>query len=554
MKKKIGTNLLACMLFAGACAGVAGCGGTEKNNGYTNPNATKVLNIAYFNGGVTAEWLRALEAEYEKLNPDVEVYINDELKDEIKDQKLMQDIKQRKEDIFFTHEISYSEFVNRELIADITDVVQSVAATGEDTVENRMNENLRKYYGVEKNGETKYYGVPFYTNFSGAIYDVDLFEKESLYLAADGTLTSGLTGAKAKSLGKDGVEGSYDDGFPVTFSEYKTWLSNINKKVTPYIWCTDNSYRIQYLNSLWIGYEGVNDYSLNSTFAGTTKAGEEITPATAYKLRSLKGREFGVEMAKEIISKKYYHSDSVNGSITHVQAQNTYLRSRAYSGKAIAMILEGGWWEIEASATFKNIAKSKNDQQYAKGNRRFAYVPVPVYDGPASATSSERAAYIANAEKGESFHCTSANIATVINKSTKQLDLAKDFLKFTLTEHAMSTFTKNVGMVRPYDYDLEEGVYESLTPFAKNTWDLCAAETSKIYYPIISHEFLKNTNYFGTYEWSWGATIGGKTQNDPFLVFLNNKSVTAADYIEALVEHYSANDYTTEYNHWLQNH
>lgn len=552
MKKKLGSNLLAGLVLAGACTSVVGCT-PKQDNGYTNPNASVVLNIGYFNGGVTSEWLKALEAEYEALHPDVEVYINDKLKDEIKNQQLMQDIKKRKEDIFFTHDISYEEFVKRGLIADITDVVTSAAAVGEETVENRMNENIRQRYAVKEGAETKYYGVPFYTSFSGAVYDVDLFELKSLYLAADGTLTSGLAGAKAKSLGKDGVENTYDDGLPATFSEHRAWLEKISKKVYPYIWCKDNSYTTHYLNSLWIGYEGMNDYSLNSTLSGTTKAGATITPENAYELRSLKGREYGVEMAKLIMEKQYYHPDCRQDTKDHLGAQNTFLRSRAYESKPVAMILEGGWWENEASATFKSIAKSKNDQQYAKGNRRFAYMPVPVYDGPANATPAEREQYIANAEPGETFACTSASVATIINKYTKKLDLAKDFLKFTLTQHAMSTFTKNVGLTRPFDYELEEGVYESLTPFAKNTWDLCTSPTSKIYYPGKSHAFLSKTNYFGTYEWAWGAKMNGVTQNDPFRFFLNNGSVSAAKYIEALVKHYSEDDYKEEYNLWLKN-
>lgn len=516
------------------CGSLVACNGNEGNdNGRTNPNADKTLNIAYFNGGVSVEWLKELELEYEAANPDVEVLINSELKDEIKNQKLMADIKNRNEDIFFTHTIDYTEFVNRDLFVDITDVVKAPAATGEETIENRMNESLRSLYNVNGN----YYAVPFYSNFSGAIYDVDLFEEKGLYLAKDGGYTSGLEGQPEKSYGKDGEKGTYDDGLPATFAEYKTWLNYLSKTrgIIPYIWCTDDSYRVSYLDSLQIGYEGANDYAINGTFNGTTKGGKEITPENAYEIRDLKGRQFALEMAKEIISNKYYHQDSVNGSITHTQAQNTFLRSRP-DGKPIAMILEGGWWENEARATFKSVASKKGDK-YAHGNRRFAYMPVPKYDE--------------NAESGETFYCTSASVAVAINKSTKQADLAKDFLKFTLSEHAMSTFTKHIGLSRPYSYDLEEGVYEQLTPFGQNFWDLVNNENSKIYYPTKSHAFKKVTTFFGTYEWNWGSKINGTTYVDPYLLFLNNTSVTVADYVAGMKERYNATNYTAEYNNWL---
>lgn len=529
VKSIIGISAAAIvMLGAGACSG----GGSNDGGGRSNPSASQILNVAYFNGGVSVEWLKELEKEYETQNPDVEILINSELKDEIKNQKLLADIKNRNEDVFFTHEISYGEFVQRGLLEEITDIVKSPATTGEKTVEERMNENLRSVY----NRDGHYYAVPFYTNFSGAIYDVDLFEEKELFIAKDGGYTSGVSDAKEKSLGKDGLPNTYDDGLPSTFDEYKTWLRYVkNRGVTPYIWCTDDSYRTLYLDSLRIGYDGVNDFELNSTFTGTMKNGTVITAENAYLLRQDNGRKFAVEMAKEIISNKYYHPDSVNGSITHTDAQNKFLRGRP-DNKPIAMILEGGWWENEARSTFASIAKRSGDK-YALGNRRFAYMPVPKYDE--------------NAEAGESLYCTSGSVAALINASSKQKKLAKDFLRFTLTNHAMSTFTKHVGISRPYEYTLEEGVYDSLTPFGKNFWDICTSQNSKIYYDKKGHPFKSNTNYFGTYEWNYGATLGGEKVTDPFLYFLNHKDVSAQEYMQGLAARYSAESYIKEYERWL---
>ena len=433
------------------CGSMVAC--TPDDDLRTNPNADKFLNIAYFNGGVTADWLRELELEYEAAHPDVEVLINDEYYDELLNANLKNDVEYMSEDIIFAHEIDYDHYVRKNLFLDITDVVKAPAATGEDTVEQRMNENLRSYY----NANGSYYAVPFYTSFSGAIYNVDLFEEKSLYIAKDGGYTSGLAGQPEKAYGKDGEKGTYDDGLPATFAEYKTWLSYVQDGgVTPYIWCGDNSYRTLYLESLQIGYEGMNDYSINVTFNGTTKAGKTITPANAYEIRGGKGSEFALSMAKEITDNSYFYLQSMsstsNQGFPHREAQDRFLE------ESIAMIIEGGWWENEAGGV---------------GDRRFAYMPVPKYDD--------------NAEAGETFCCTSGDVAVAINANTKQADLAKDFLKFTLTEHAMSTFTKNMGITRPYDYDLEDGVYDQLSYFGKNFWDLVNNPNSKIYYQTKSH-------------------------------------------------------------------
>ena len=141
---------VVCMTMALLVCGSAVACGKKDGGDRTNPNASKILNIGYFNGGVSVEWLKELEKEYEKLNPDVEISINSELKDEIKNQKLMADIANRNEDVFFTHTINYQEFVNRELLLDISDVVKAPATDGEDTIENRMNANLRSAYNVTK--------------------------------------------------------------------------------------------------------------------------------------------------------------------------------------------------------------------------------------------------------------------------------------------------------------------------------------------------------------------------------------------------------------------
>ncbi len=509
----------------------------------SNPNATKTLSIGYFNGGVTVEWLKELEREYEAANPDVEVLINNELKDELRDQTLMSDIKNRNEDMYFTHEINYSEYVNRGLIADVTDVVKNAAVAGEDTIENRMNENLRKFYNVDG----KYYGVPFYTAVKGAVYDVDLFENKGLYLDASGNLTSGLEGANAKSVGKDGKTGvidgvnySLDDGLPATFEQYKNWLRMVknNKGVTPYIWCdTDISYVMDYLQSLWAGYEGVNDFALNTTFSGTTKAGVAIDGSNAYLLRQgdqVNGRKFAVEMAKEIMEKGYYDAGCVRGTLAHtgdLSAQDYFLRS-SYEGAPIAMILEGGWWENEARDLFANV----EDDDAAYGKRRFAYMTVPAYDE--------------KAEPGQTFRCTTGNIATIIRANTPNLDLAKDFLKFTLSEHAMSVFTKHIGLVRPYEYALEDGVYENLTYFSKNFYDLVTNKNTKIYYSTGSHPFRNRTNFFAAYEFAFGATINGNLEVNPITVFLNNNNLSVQDYMDGMAQRYTAEKWTTEYEKW----
>ena len=192
------------------------------NQGEYDPNK-QYLNIVYFNGGVVPDWLFVLEKEYEAQHENkVDILINTDEKDQLRDSTLYSMISFRTEEIFFTHTLNYKNYAASGKIVDISDIVTNPAAEGEKSIEERMDPNLRKHYEYE---EDTYYAVPFYDNFYGAIYDVDLFENKRLYIAKDGGYTSGLDGAPEKSYGRDGVPKTSDDGLPATFTEYKEWLN-----------------------------------------------------------------------------------------------------------------------------------------------------------------------------------------------------------------------------------------------------------------------------------------------------------------------------------------
>ncbi len=499
-----------------------------------DPNK-QYLNIVYFNGGVVPDWLFALEKEYEAQHENVDILINTNEKDQLRDSTLYSMISYRTEEIFFTHTLNYRNYAASGKIVDISDIVTNPAAEGEKSIEERMDPNLRKHYEYE---EDTYYAVPFYDNFYGAVYDVDLFENKSLYLAKDGGYTSGLEGAPVKSYGRDGQPGTADDGLPATFAEYKEWLNYMTytANVTPYVWCaSDDAYRIDYLSSLWAGYEGVNDYMLQNNFSGTDSEGNTITPENADEyLLDDTGKKFALEMCYEIISHSaYYDNDSMRGVMSHLDAQEKYLRSSA-DNEPIAMILEGGWWEKEASDVFESMSKGNEDSPYAYGNRRFAYMPVPLYDDDATKTPT--------------YYSSSGTTAAIINSNGQNIDLAKDFLKSTLTEHAMSVFTQYTGVVRPYEYDLEEGVYESLSPFAQSFWDLYNEEGVQIAYAgTETCDFKRaSSTYFAS--WNYGSRVDGTNYSDPYIAFMNHPSMTAQQYLEGCKTRFS--DYDSQYNQW----
>ena len=76
------------------------------NQGEYDPNK-QYLNIVYFNGGVVPDWLFVLEKEYEAQHENVDILINTNEKDQLRDSTLYSMIAYRTEEIFFTHTLNY---------------------------------------------------------------------------------------------------------------------------------------------------------------------------------------------------------------------------------------------------------------------------------------------------------------------------------------------------------------------------------------------------------------------------------------------------------------
>ena len=518
---------IACIALSALMLGTTGCGIMPGGGGGENydPNKTHI-NIAYFNGGVVVDWLKALETEYEALNPDIDIHIDTKYKEELKNQKLFTLIDGMNHDIFFTHVIDVENFSLSGKVADLSDIYNNPATTGEKNVVDKMNPEFVNHY---KQKDNKFYAIPFYDNFFGAVYDVDLFEEKGFFIGQDGEYTNGID--TPKSLGKDGVPETYDDGLPATFDEFKDLLAYMKyeNSVMPFIWNTDDAYRMDYLKSVWAGYEGKNDFSINYTFDGTDSQFGKITNENATLLLDQYGKKYAIELCEEIIDGAYYDDRSMLTSTTHLVAQKFFLDSWPKLNQPIAMILEGGWWEHEASTRF-------GSGQWAMGERRFAYMPVPKYDADGDG--------VAEGNPGETFYSTSGSTTAIVKAKSPYVEEAKEFLKFTLTDHAMSVFTQYTGVVRPFDYDLEEGVYENeLTPFGQSLWDTYRNPQTSVVYTFAQNEFKKSeAAYFSP--WLFGTS--GAT--DPFIAFYDNTNLTTSQYLAGAKSRYS--DYQTRLSNW----
>ena len=541
MKKSIVTVMLAFLLGGTVC--LSGCGLGEHRTNY-DPNKKQVI-IGLMQGDLGRAWLDEIAANYIKDNPGTEVIIDVKSAD-YNNNNLQDSIAVSGKDLFLVNDIYLRDFVAQDLVANITDVVTEKDENGRSIASSINNDLLRDAFQI--NG--KYYGLPYFTTSFGIVYDVDLFESKNLYYNEDATgfVTSPQ---QTRSPGPDGDPATVEDnGLPATYSQFSRLLVEMRRQnIIPFDWCGKSVYYQQrMLASWWADYEGAENFNLNMTFDGnytfpvnTLTESEvskwnavvnqdgtqtvKITNENAFLLQRQPGKKYGIQLAYDIMSNtKNYASNAPSPSQTNIMAQDEYLNS-IDTDNPIAFLPEGGWWENGARATFDKMAV--DNEKYAYGVRRFATLPVPKADDGSSA-------------EGRTLFVGGTRSSVIVNKKATHPELALDFLKYMHSEESMNIFLKHTGVARPYNYELDPKVYESLTYFQKEQYDLMNdGETEFAYFDLSTNPLrLGNIAYFNN--WLWTSKLK-QTWYDPISAFYNDQKITVDEYFKGMSDYYSGN-------------
>ena len=527
---KMKGKILLVMISLLSVVALSGC--FERQATITIDPTKTQLYVGVYDGDLGTQWIfEEVAAKYVELNPDIQIIPIKE-KDLYGDTFLLENMKSENTDIYLLNGNTYSNYIARGLISDITTEVTTPLDEYENTgksIEDKMSTALQKHYEVDG----KYYAVPFFDSVFGTVYDADLFENEGFYFNTDGDLLCDSSNSTL-SAGPNGVTGDYDDGLPATYSEWKELVDTIyDTGYTPYIWTGQYYlYRQRFITSVWADYEGKTNFDLNMSLNGSyTFAGEstptQITVENGYLLKEKgqKGQEYALQMAEYIIRKGYYTSDSFDSYNTHTLAQETFLYSTRK--KPIAMIFEGGWWENGARGVFETMVEDFG-QEYAYGTRNFGFMPAPKADDGSS-------------DPGTTLISSTGNSFICINKNSDVLEIAKDFLRFLHTDESLRTFTRVTGAVRPYDYELTKEDRAAMTNFGRTMFDIYHDPNTQISYTNLYEDevFLKEPDFFSYANWSWGATLDGIPTTDPMYEFTQSKTLTVQQYLAGMKERYS---------------
>ena len=570
--KKVGkkvTSILALSVLAGVVGTLASCGGNS------NIDSTKTqLYVKCYQGGYGNKWLYNAKERYEALHANesfedgkkgVEILIADQ-----KTTPASSEIKNNINEIYFFEGLNYINMVNDGAFEEITDLV-----TGENpyesgkTIESKMTDDVASFLNLaDGNGNKHYYAVPHYASNFGLVYNKTVFRKNNYYFAsgyesqepgADSRFV--LSASDKKSAGPDGIEGTADDGLPTTYDEFFELCNYIYKgKQIPFVWRGEGNAKDYFgmlLNQLSTSYDGAEQNRVNYTMDGKINVvkwnakGDEVvfnedgTPATeevtvhptkvgssydGYEVQRMAGKYHALDFVRRMVTDKdKWLCNIVTDSTNHTDAQNFFISSQfgrlnahqEQKNKSIAMLMDGDWWESEASQVINELTAEERAQL------DFGWMPLPRANDKAATGNTI-------------FGDLSSFVFVKKGLSDTKKKLAGDFLQYMNTDEAYRDFTRTTNAVKYFNYDITAEDKAEMSNFGKDYWDFYKNAT--VVLPR-SHNDQFN-NGLGQQLASRRFAISD-TSFYPQNNFIGDSKLTAGNYLSQVYSYYKSNIWST---------
>ena len=566
-KTKLASVSLAILLSLCAVGSLAGCGDGGGNNPGNEKLDTKKtqLYVRNYQGGFGNKWLYNGKAKLEALYEGVEVEPGKEgvqvLITDVKETPQISNIQNDVYEVYFVEKVNYLYLQNQNVVEDITDIVKETNPYDGKTIESKLTERQKDFYGIGEGEQARYYALPHYMASMGIVYDIDLFEERGYYFKAGYENETDVNNMfvidpdDKKSNGPDGKTGvdpetgydySADDGLPATYEDFWNLCQYIKDEGnTPLNWGGTNAsqfYVTALMFQLMANYQGAEEFMRNFTFDGDMDVvkldgnGNVVLgggrPETE-KVTLIPENNDGCETFR---SEAYYYAlqfikklmDSVgkyslekninNASYDAFAAQRDYIASRAYNGKGRqAMLIEGSWWDSEATSYFASAG-------YDKADCRYGWLPLPAAD-----------------KTGEHNHNTMVNTINSLCFVKKGLNdvkkrLAFDFVQLMNSDESLIDFTVQTNAFKDFKYDPQEKV-SSLSPFGRQLYK--AWNSYDLIYP---HD--NNAQYYNTIYTTDSARRYAISSSDQFapIKFLSDKNMTVESYLAKTYSYVKSNN------------
>lgn len=463
-----------------ACVPFASCQPAEAGRQVDTTKAQ--LHVSNYNGGVGSDWLDAHIARFEEKYKDHE-FIPGKIGVQVwktNHKSGMGEISSKlngaKEDVYFLEHVNYYDMVAQGHFMDITDMVakETLAEYGENvTIESKLYDKVKEYL---KTADGKYYALPHTQSPTLITYDADLFNRFNLYFDENGVIGKKSTDS-GLSKGVDNLPGTYDDGLPATYEEFYELCKKMKQRgIAPMIWSgMYDFYTTRFAKQLRVDFEGAEQAMTAYDFDGemtnivdtidengniTYKPMVKITEQNGYEMLSSAGYYHAFDFFEEIVKGEYYSNKSFNDSISHEDAQETFLLSSFEAiEQDVGMLVEGLYWVNESKGFFKDMEAYPGA---SLAERNLKLMPLP------KATREQVGQKTTLVDSISQLAFISAYVPA------ERVELAKTFLKFCSTQESMEEFLLQTGLTRNYivNYD---NIYDRLTPYSKSVVDVLGA-------------------------------------------------------------------------------
>lgn len=537
MKKA--SRFFGLMLCGITVFGSVACGGKVIDKVRTD---REQIYVNVYNGGVGTEWFDNLKNEWNAQNEKYEIIAEMQKKEEsdIRAEIETGVSSQSKSPLcYFSISSSFKRVINADSLLDLTDFLE-MKPDGEDGM--TVKEKLSGYYGDWQkiaSNDTKggIYMLPWNESMNGFVYNHDdflsagwLYYAENTQEVKDALTKQGIAfeesgerltfvssenptnykeGGYILRAGKDGKYGTYDDGQPITESEWSAML----KKIATIPTSQFGSAR----PFIWTGY-------YESAY-------------TSYLKWAMMAQHSGAQFVKDYCS--------------HDSEGRTY---KMHDGTQTSWTIDDGYKAYSAEASYRAM-KFYSDYLMPNGYRH------PAADDNSVDHGTAQSKFIYGNGKGTAVAISEASSFFVVKPTDYETQAAKDkiealkdFLLYTLKEENLRKTTVLTGVVRPYKYTLTQEDRAKMTPFARNNYDVYMDEEnvsrirSSVYLNVpISYATTGFENYPIYTDISYSCIIKGLrgAKNDLDKLFGTSSKYFTAESWSTLVKQARANGFYT---------
>lgn len=453
--------------------------------------------------GFGFQWLKDLAAEWMKENPQYTVKVKENSTYMSGTQLAQIEAGTTTTDVYFGSYPNYSSGFYKGYFEDLTDML-SMKPEGGLTVQEKIIDfdNWKKVAskvaydkGTDSFSYSGCYMLPHSVTLTGLVYDHDQFLNNgwlkyaantdevksalteqgiSYEVSGDKLLFKSSTGItnyeeneEILDAGKDGKYGTYDDGQPQTMAEFDDMVGDIvaSKKI-PFIYSSADEYVTELANAYVVQYAGLDAYDALTAFDSNGKeiklrdgSSKVIDWSNGYMAQSVEG----IEGAVSFINNYFVKNSSYFTTGNYVQdAQDAFISGGIGQGDFVAMIMEGNWFELEASETLKSAGEREAQKGYGKVDYRMMLLPE--IEGQKGIDGEGNGTVFPAVESGA--------IAIRKQADAEKLAAIKSFVLYTLTDKALSETTVKTGLIRGYKYELTKEQIASMTPFQNTCYQI----------------------------------------------------------------------------------